>query len=117
MGQRMKSTAEKRREERFTLRLFSRVEPVQVGEKESALLELLTRDICSGGAYFQTETPLALGTQVKIDIVLPLKKIRKIEGKQARIQACGSVIRSTEGGMAIRFDRNCIITPCNDAQC
>jgi hypothetical protein len=44
-------------------------------------------------------------------MILPLKSLKKIEGKQVHIRVSGAVIRTTEKGMAICFDDDCIISP------
>jgi hypothetical protein len=105
-------TADHRRAERFTLKLAARVRPVSrddVDVKEA--LELVTSDVCCGGAYFQTDSPLSLGTKVTIDLVLPLEKLKTIEGKQTHIRVSGHVIRATEKGMAISFGEDSVISP------
>jgi len=99
--------AEKRRLERFDLELPTTIE-LLTSDQEKSLLNLLTTNICSGGAYFHTTQPLPNGTQVKIDLVLPLDKLRKLkdEHKQAYIKVTGTVLRSESEGMAIFFDED-----------
>ncbi|MBW2091412.1 MAG: hypothetical protein JRI34_04710, partial [Deltaproteobacteria bacterium] len=61
---------EARRLERFDLELPAKLEVLEYDEdKENRTLNLLTRNICSGGAYFYTEQPLSVGTNVKIDLI------------------------------------------------
>ncbi|NVM24419.1 MAG: PilZ domain-containing protein [Desulfobacterales bacterium] len=98
---------EKRRLERFDLELPATIE-LLTPDQEKRLLNLLTTNICSGGAYFHTTEPLPKGTQVKIDLVLPLEKLRKLkeEYKQAYIKVTGTVLRSESEGMAICFDED-----------
>jgi hypothetical protein len=78
---------------------------------EQKPIELITSNICSGGAYFVTSTPFKIGTDVKINITLSLDKIKKLGGKSSRIDVSGSVIRSDEKGMAVRFDNRFSISP------
>ena len=100
----VRSIAEKRRLERFSLEL-----PAQLyvgGEaQDRQTIDLLTSDICAGGAFFETEWPLPVGSEVKIDLVLPLNELKKLEGRKALIKVSGAVIRSDEKGMAICFDK------------
>ena len=95
---------DKRKLERFDLELPATIE-LLTSDQEKSLLNLLTTNICSGGAYFHTTQPLPEGTQVKIDLVLPLDKLRKLkdEHKQAYIKVTGTVLRSKSEGMAIFF--------------
>ena len=98
---------EKRRLERFDLHIPATIEFLNLDHKEK-IHNFLTTNICSGGAYFHTTQPLPQGTQVKIDLVLPLDKLRKLkkEHKQAYIKVTGKVLRSESEGMDICFDED-----------
>ncbi|NVL92086.1 MAG: hypothetical protein HWN71_03510 [Desulfobacterales bacterium] len=98
---------EKRRLERFQLEIPAAIEFL-TSDREKRLLNLLTSDICSGGAYFHTTQPLPEGTKVKMDLVLPLDRLKKAndEHKQVYIKVAGTVLRSESGGMAICFDED-----------
>lgn len=102
---------EKRRLERFDLVLPAAIEFINEHHDER-MINLLTTNICSGGAYFYTNQPLPEGTQVKIDLVLPLDKLRKLkkEHKKAFIKVTGKVLRTESEGMAICFDKDYKIT-------
>ena len=102
---------DKRRLERFDLELPATIE-LLTSDQEKSLVNLLTTNISSGGAYFHTPQPLPKGTQVKIDLVLPLDKLRKLkdEHKQAYIKVTGTVLRSESEGMAICFEEDYQIT-------
>ena len=103
----MMSGAERRRLERFELEIPATVEVISdLDQEERRRLNLLTSDICSGGAYFHTDEPLAEGTQVNIDLVLSRESLKKLSGKQAYIKVSGKVIRSEAKGMAICFSPN-----------
>jgi hypothetical protein len=99
--------AEKRRLERFDLVMPAAIEFVNEHHNER-IINLLTTNICSGGAYFHTNQPLPEGTQVKLDLVLPLENLRKLkkEHKKAFIKVTGKVLRTEEEGMAICFDKD-----------
>jgi hypothetical protein len=93
-----------RRLERFTLKLPASIEIVSESEEhDKEILNLLTTNICSGGAFFHTDRPLPEGTSVKIDLVLAIDELKKLEGKQAFIKVNGEVIRAESDGMAICF--------------
>jgi hypothetical protein len=98
---------DKRTLERFDLELPATIE-LLTSDQEKSLVNLLTTNICSGGAYFHTRQPLPEGTQVKIDLVLPLDKLKKLKDdcKQAYIKATGTVLRSESEGMAMSFDED-----------
>ena len=103
--------AERRRLERFDLELPAAIEFMNL-EYEKRLINLMTTNICSGGAYFHTTQPLPKGAQVKIDLVLPLDKLRKLkkEHEEAYIKVTGTVLRTESEGMAICFGKNYQIT-------
>jgi len=98
---------EKRRLERFDLVMPAAIEFVNE-DQDDRMINLLTTNICSGGAYFYTNQPLPEGTKVKLDLVLPLENLRKLkkEYKQAFIKVTGEVLRTEAEGMAICFDKN-----------
>jgi hypothetical protein len=100
--------ADTRRLERFDLEMPATIESLTSDQEEKALLTLLTTNISSGGAYFHTTQPLPEGTQVKIDLVLPLDKLRKLkeEHKKAYIKVTGKVLRTEAEGMAVCFDED-----------
>lgn len=103
---------ERRKLERFDLHIPARIE-LLITKRDRELIHLLTRNICSGGAYFHTTKPLLENTQVKIDLVLPLDKLKtlKDEWKHALIKVTGKVLRSGPEGMAICFEKDYQIHP------
>ena len=101
----------KRTMERFSLELHTYLSMAdESGEQES--IDLLTSNVCAGGAFFKTAEPLSVGTDVKMDLILPLDKFKKFEGKKSRINVSGSVIRTDNKGMAICFGERYKISPC-----
>jgi hypothetical protein len=103
---------DRRRLERFNLGLPSQLS-VDSGPNQQ-VLDLLTRDISSDGAYFHTELPLPIGTEVKIDLIISLDELKKLESRKALIKVSGEVVRSEKNGMAICFDKDYKITPIDD---
>lgn len=99
-----------RRLERFAVQL-----PATISTSGSALdqnvLALQTVDISSSGAFFQTASPMPVGSEVKIELVVDLEKLRQMSGQHARIQVSGYVVRVKENGMAVCFDEEYQILP------
>jgi hypothetical protein len=113
----MKATAEEKRGlKRFDLEIPARIK-VAAPNREAGALDLLTSDISSGGAFFHTTEPLAEGTDVKIDLILPISKLCKSleegerEYKNAYIKVSGKVLRTESRGMAIVFNEDYEISP------
>lgn len=102
--------AEKRAMERFSLQLLASISTLGK-ERDQEVVELLTKNICAGGAFFDTLYPLPIGSRVKIELILPLKGIKNVEGDKALIKVTGSVIRADEKGTAICFDKDYQILP------
>ena len=100
----------RRKLERFSLELPTYLSIVD-RNKKSKFLKFKTSNICSGGAYFKTEKPLSVETDVKLDIILPLDKFNNVKGKISHIEVSGSVIRTDQQGMAICFDKGHKISP------
>jgi hypothetical protein len=102
---------ERRKMERFDLKLpatFELLTPYQ----GNGSFNLLTTNICAGGAYFHTTQPLPEGTRVKIDLVLLPDKLRRFKdkSKKAYVKVTGRVLRSEAEGMAVCFDEDYEIT-------
>ena len=103
---------ERRRLGRFRLEIPAKIDVLDSGlEREGH--DLKTSNISSGGAFFHTKEPLPEGTEVKIDLILPLEKLKQLKNdhKQAYIKVSGKVLRSESKGMAISFDQNYVIRP------
>ena len=103
---------EKRKLERFELKVRAKVEGLR-SRREPEALNLVTSDICAGGAFFHTGKSLPEGTKVQIDLVLPLGRLKRLikEYDQTRIRVTGTVVRREPGGMAVSFNRNYTIRP------
>jgi len=96
---------EQREFERFDLELPTRVEVGATGQKDESS-SLKTSNISAGGAFFHTERPLSEGTKVKLNLILVVEKLKKLTGSQCHIKVNGTVVRSEERGMAVRFQRD-----------
>jgi Tfp pilus assembly protein PilZ len=101
---------EKRKMDRFSLELPALLSIKDENRKQRSI-EVMTGDICSGGAFFRTNKPFTVGTDVKMDLILPSDKFKKLGGKRSRINVSGSVIRTDELGMAVCFDKKYRIAP------
>lgn len=101
----------KRQMERFDLELPASLIAAGIDQKAR---ELITSDVCAGGAFFETDQPLPLGTDVNIELILPLERLKKITANKVRIKVTGAVIRVTDTGMAISFEEDFEIEPLNE---
>jgi hypothetical protein len=102
--------SDRRKLERFDLKLPTKLSWSGKDNKIESI-ELMTSNICSGGAYLATDSPLLTGTEVKISMILSSDNILKMGGQRSRIDVSGSVVRAEAQGMAILFDRKYKILP------
>ena len=93
--------------ERFSIEIPAEIE-VTSSVREQPLLNLMTKNVSAGGAYFRTKKSLPVGTEVKIDLILPLSKLKKFlkNREQVTVNIQGTVLRSESDGMAIGFSEN-----------
>jgi hypothetical protein len=97
-----------RQMQRFPIAIPADIEPIDGGEGSKLYLNLISRDVCAGGAFFLTAQPLKSGTQVMVNMFL--KHVHHtIETTSIKIS--GTIIRTEQKGMAVRFDKNYKIIP------
>lgn len=104
-------TIEKRKLERFNLEIPAKIE-VPNSFPDAGIMNLVTSNICSGGAFFHTEKPLPQGTDVKLNLVLKTEIFKQLENSnQVHIQVKGTVLRADTKGMSICFDEDFELQP------
>ena len=102
--------SDRRKMERFELKLPTKL--TWTGkDKEQKSIELMTSNVCAGGAYLMTNSPLPMGTRVKTAITLNLDRLSELKHRLSVVNVSGDVIRTDQQGMAIRFDRKYKILP------
>ena len=101
---------DKREVERFDLSLEAFVLADHDPPKTQPRM-LMTRDVSMNGVYLLTDEPFPIGTEVKVDVVLPLQSLMHSANQKALIKASGAVLRTDGEGMAIRFDENSRFLP------
>lgn len=102
---------ERRKLERFHFEVPAKIEGVVSGEK-GQICDLSTTNICAGGAFFRTADPLPQGTKVKMNLVLPLDRIKELVGHdRVNVRVEGTVIRCGSNGMAVCFNEDYQILP------
>ena len=96
--------------DRFRLKLPAQASLVD-SEGVEQISEFETCDICAGGAFLNTNEPLPVGSEIKLDLILAIDELRKIKGNKVKIKVKGEVVRIEEGGMAVKFDEKFEIIP------
>lgn len=93
---------DRRKLERFSLKLPAEIIVLSADQRKEKF-DLVTSNICAGGAFFNTTHPLAEGIQVEIGLILSIDRLKELTGSQAYIKIRGTVRRSEPSGMAICF--------------
>ena len=78
---------ENRKMERFSLDLAGLLSIN--GRLQEGARKLRTIDISSGGAFFQTTETVPLGTEISVDLILPLERFIEIKSQRALIEVSG----------------------------
>ena len=94
--------------ERFPLNLPVRAEVYTSDTKQ--VFDLKTRDISASGAFVFTPEQFPNGTNIKLNMVVPNDRIKKVTGAESLIDCEGNVVRSTPSGVGVRFDNDCRIS-------
>jgi len=98
---------DRRKVERFPLSLLARIETNHSNRKQ--IFKFKTRDISSAGAFIDTTEKFSEGTRFKMDFTIPSKRIKELTGALSLIECEGNVIRTTNDGIAVRFNTDCQI--------
>ena len=75
---------DRRKMERFDLELPAKFTWTG-NDKNHKSIELMTSNICAGGAFLITDRPLPKGTDVKMDLILPFDRLHEFGGRRSRI--------------------------------
>ena len=100
---------ERRKYERFDLRLPGKIEVVTSEKHE--ILDVVTGNISAAGGFFHSAKRVPEDTRVKIELIVDSKRLEELTGAQGLIRVEGTVVRSGPKGMAIWFHNNHQITP------
>ncbi len=96
--------------DRFRLKLPAKASVINSDGVEQ-VSDYETCDICAGGAFLNTNEPLPVGSELKLDLILAIDELKKIKGNKVKIKVKGEVVRIDGEGMAIKFDEKFDIIP------
>lgn len=112
----------RREQERFSLSLQTKI-MAESRTGVTPLLEFVTADISSGGAFVATSRPLPMASKVRLEFFLSLEELGKLrfilaedslkawQSERAWVTATGVVIRVEDNGVAVIFDQNYQVSP------
>jgi c-di-GMP-binding flagellar brake protein YcgR len=95
----------KRKFERFAVHFPATISDTHNGN----ILNLHTRDISAGGAYFATPEPFEEGKEITIEIILKNQTMQRLTGHESCLKVTGTVVRSDQRGIAVKFDSHHIM--------
>ena len=98
---------ERRQYARFNFKLPVRLEAITLDEKK--ILDLVTRDISYSGTFITTLTSFPERTRFILDFTIPGDKLEEFEDIDSLKGCTGSMVRSTDHGIGIQFDKDCQI--------
>ena len=64
-----------------------------------------TKDISTDGAYLLTESPINPGSEIDIEISLPMNELDYFSGEGVVLRTSGRVVHSDEQGTAVEFSK------------
>jgi hypothetical protein len=96
--------SDRRKHERYTIALPATVGIVTAGGKQ--ILNLLTKNVCAGGALLDTDRVFPRGAHVQVNIAVQSERLKEMAGAQSLIKVEGRVVRSGPTGTAICFSKD-----------
>ena len=98
---------ERRKYERFELRLPARIEAFT--SNGSQVLNLTTSVISATGGFFRTKESISEGTNVRVRLTIVSERLTELTDTKGLIEVEGKVIRTSSTGIAISFNGECQI--------
>jgi hypothetical protein len=95
---------------RFSMELPAWISVLYASEQTKSF-EAVTRDVSADGAFIHTDQPLPVGTDIEMNLILPLDIPSNKGNIRSRIDVSGSVVRTESQGMAVCFDKKYQISP------
>ena len=99
---------ERRKYERFDLRLPARVEALTSNGPQ--VLNLTTSVISAAGGFFPTRKSICEGTNVRVRLTIMSERLTELTDTKGLIEVEGKVMRTSPTGIAICFDGECQIS-------
>ena len=97
---------ERRKHDRLTYHLPVRIRVVDSDNEK--VLDLVTKDMSTSGIYVATLTSFPKGTRFILDFTLPTDDLKGFKNLESLKNCTGSLVRSTDFGIAIQFDKECL---------
>lgn len=118
---------ERREQKRFSLNLQAKI-TYRHRTDRAPVIDTVTANISSGGAFLRTDHEFPLAAKVKIEFylsvddlkrlrfILSLDSLKQLTGKNTWVSTSGIVIRREAEGVGIIFDTDYQLTPMQPAK-
>ena len=100
---------EKRSQRRFDLQLATLLS--FHGGISNRKSEVFSKNVSSHGVFLLIKQGPTIGSDVKVEMLLPVSGVRGSRGCDSRLFCSGSVVRRDEEGIAVSFSKICKIRP------
>lgn len=70
-------------------------------------LDTTTTDISASGAFVETDHSLEIGSELELNLDIPLTALKKLTGDRAKVTIKATVVRNSFQGMGLSFDKCC----------
>ena len=100
----VRSETNRRKLERFELRMFAWIENRTKGIKRN--IAAFTRDISATGAFFLTDDSFALGDSIQAIVLVPFGRKKVSKNDSSALFFDGQVVRLDDSGIAVAFEKS-----------
>lgn len=99
----MVKISEQRNAKRYRLEMPAEIRIRDSESEAKVIFNLKTRDISSSGACLEGPSPVEEGTEMEVNLEIPLEKLRNVTSRVAKVKLNGVVVRVSKKGMALSF--------------
>ena len=99
----MTKVSEQRNAIRYRLEMPAELKVRDSREDAEIIFNLNTGDISSSGACMVGSAAVEIGTEMEVNLEIPLEKLRNVTSRVAKVMLSGVVVRVSEKGMALSF--------------
>ena len=103
----MRKNNNQRSSERFKLAVPVQLKLPTNSTTPKNLWETTAMDISSTGAFVESDHPLEIGSELELNIDIPLTALKKLTGDRAKVTIKAKVVRNSLQGMGLSFDQFC----------
>ena len=100
---------DQRTQQRFPLKLKALVSRNTPNQPDDSI-EVLTKDISCQGAYLEMDNPLMNGSEISLQLFLPISEMGYSLEHGPVITASGAIVRHGADGVGVQFDTEAVLS-------